>query len=82
MHIHASTQLKVNIVYKPISCDKPFVMLPVVGEEPCDAADACCKLHDECVGSKSVLEATCHTEFIHCLDQVLLAESTGFSKKV
>jgi len=52
------------------------------GEEPCDAADACCREHDSCVGRHSVLANTCHQQFIDCLDRVMLAGSHGFSRKV
>lgn len=24
------------------------------GEKPCDDVDACCKIHDECVGNKGI----------------------------
>lgn len=32
------------------------------GEKPCDDLDACCKIHDECVGKKGIFYATivCH----------------------
>jgi hypothetical protein len=54
----------------------------VAGEEPCDEVDACCKQHDDCVGGSSVLDAECHTDFVACLDQVMLSGSKGFSKTV
>jgi hypothetical protein len=54
----------------------------VSGEEPCDEVDACCKQHDDCVGGSSVLDSECHTDFVACLDQVMLSGSNGFSKKV
>jgi hypothetical protein len=51
-------------------------------QEPCDAADACCKAHDDCVTQQGVLASSCHADFISCLDQVMLSGANGFSHKV
>ncbi len=55
----------------------------ITGEEPCDAADACCKKHDICVEKSGLLNAnTCHAKFLFCLHKVEKSGKKGFSTKV
>ncbi|MQM17379.1 hypothetical protein Taro_050352 [Colocasia esculenta] len=51
------------------------------GEKPCDELDACCKVHDECVGKQGVLNVECHEKFKGCIKKVKKSGKAGFSRK-
>ncbi|KAK8591078.1 hypothetical protein V6N13_031145 [Hibiscus sabdariffa] len=51
------------------------------GEEPCDDLDACCKIHDECVEIKSLIDVACHEDFKSCMREVQESGKVGFSRK-
>ncbi|KAL3829963.1 hypothetical protein ACJIZ3_018765 [Penstemon smallii] len=50
-----------------------------LGEKPCDHVDACCKIHDECVGKHGVTSINCHESFKRCLGHVQKSGKVGFS---
>ncbi|XP_047947239.1 probable phospholipase A2 homolog 1 [Salvia hispanica] len=50
------------------------------GEKPCDDVDACCQIHDDCVGMNGVINIQCHEEFKKCLKKVHISGKEGFSK--
>lgn len=37
-----------------------------LGEPPCDDLDACCMVHDECVGTRGMRECDCHAALVEC----------------
>ncbi|KAL2501061.1 putative phospholipase A2-1-like protein [Forsythia ovata] len=49
------------------------------GEEPCDDLDACCKIHDECVEKKGLINIKCHEKFKRCIKKVQKFGKVGFS---
>ncbi|KAK7840218.1 probable phospholipase A2 homolog 1 [Quercus suber] len=49
------------------------------GEKPCDDLDACCKIHDECVGNHGVANVKCHEKFKKCIKRVQKSGKVGFS---
>ena len=51
------------------------------GEPPCDAYDACCKVHDACVGDSGVSasDLVCHDVFKKCLATAKEAGEPPFS---
>ncbi|KAA3486121.1 putative phospholipase A2-like protein 1 [Gossypium australe] len=51
------------------------------GEKPCDDLDACCKIHDECVDNKGLIDVKCHEYFKVCITKVQLSGKVGFSRK-
>jgi len=51
------------------------------GEEPCDDLDACCKLHDECVEKKGMMNVKCHEKFKKCIKKVQKSGKPGFSEQ-
>ncbi|XP_012461909.1 probable phospholipase A2 homolog 1 [Gossypium raimondii] len=51
------------------------------GEKPCDDLDACCKIHDECVGNKGLVDVECHEDFKVCITKVQESGKVGFSRK-
>ncbi|XP_031488200.1 probable phospholipase A2 homolog 1 isoform X2 [Nymphaea colorata] len=50
------------------------------GESPCDDLDACCKLHDECVEKKGMMNVKCHEKFKNCIRKVKKSGKVGFSR--
>ncbi|XP_039031518.1 probable phospholipase A2 homolog 1 [Hibiscus syriacus] len=52
-----------------------------LGEKPCDDLDSCCKIHDECVEKKSVIDVNCHEDFKICMKKVQESGKVGFSRK-
>ncbi|KAL1820512.1 hypothetical protein ACET3Z_015381 [Daucus carota] len=50
------------------------------GEKPCDDLDACCKVHDDCVGQKGMNNVECHQNFRHCIKKVQKSGKRGFSE--
>ncbi|KAH7297225.1 hypothetical protein KP509_26G060200, partial [Ceratopteris richardii] len=39
------------------------------GEEPCDELDACCKIHDDCIGNlNNYLNKTCNHNLLECVE--------------
>ncbi|KAG6496777.1 hypothetical protein ZIOFF_044649 [Zingiber officinale] len=42
------------------------------GEKPCDALDACCMVHDDCIGSKNndYLDEECNGQMVECIEKV------------
>ncbi|KAL6226640.1 PREDICTED: probable phospholipase A2 homolog 1 [Fragaria vesca subsp. vesca] len=51
------------------------------GEKPCDDVDACCKIHDDCVGNTGVHDVKCHEKFKKCIKKVHKSGKVGFSKQ-
>ncbi|CAN1239033.1 Probable phospholipase A2 homolog 1 [Linum grandiflorum] len=51
------------------------------GEKPCDDLDACCKIHDDCVGKKGLTNIKCHEKFKKCAKKVQKSGKVGFSKQ-
>ncbi|CAL1414199.1 unnamed protein product [Linum trigynum] len=51
------------------------------GEKPCDEVDACCKVHDDCVGKKGMTNVKCHQKFKTCVKKVQKSGKLGFSKE-
>ncbi|XP_010490283.1 PREDICTED: phospholipase A2-beta-like [Camelina sativa] len=57
------------------------------GEEPCDDLDACCMVHDHCVGSKGMTNISCHKKFQLCVNSLSNSikqskdEKVGFAKQ-
>nr|XP_008360494.2 probable phospholipase A2 homolog 1 [Malus domestica] len=51
------------------------------GEQPCDDLDACCKIHDDCVGNKGMTDIKCHEKFKRCIKKVHKSGKYGFSKQ-
>ncbi|RXH74690.1 hypothetical protein DVH24_029411 [Malus domestica] len=51
------------------------------GEQPCDDLDACCKIHDDCVGNKGMTDIKCHEKFKRCIKKVHKSGKDGFSKQ-
>ncbi|KAL6005997.1 putative phospholipase A2 1 [Asimina triloba] len=49
------------------------------GEKPCDDLDECCKIHDECVEKKGMMNVKCHEKFKNCIKKVRKSGKTGFS---
>ncbi|KAL8148440.1 hypothetical protein AgCh_005706 [Apium graveolens] len=61
------------------------------GEKPCDDLDACCKVHDDCVGQKGtpanfcyqqfigMNNVKCHQKFKRCIKKVQKSGKPGFS---
>ncbi|XWS69984.1 hypothetical protein CRYUN_Cryun03dG0010300 [Craigia yunnanensis] len=49
------------------------------GEKPCDDLDACCKIHDECVEKKGLINVKCHEKFKSCIKKVQKSGKVGFS---
>ncbi|KAK1354858.1 hypothetical protein POM88_048114 [Heracleum sosnowskyi] len=49
------------------------------GEKPCDDLDACCKVHDDCVGQKGMNNVKCHEKFKRCIKKVQKSGKPGFS---
>lgn len=51
------------------------------GEDPCDSYDACCKVHDACVGATGVSasDLVCHEDFKKCLAEAKDAGDAVFS---
>ncbi|GAB4852742.1 Probable phospholipase A2 1 [Ancistrocladus abbreviatus] len=49
------------------------------GEKPCDDLDACCKVHDECVGKHGMANVKCHDKFKKCIKKVQKSGKPGFS---
>ncbi|KAL1825410.1 hypothetical protein ACET3Z_012188 [Daucus carota] len=49
------------------------------GEKPCDDLDACCKVHDDCVGKKGMNNVKCHEKFKRCIKKVQKSGKPGFS---
>ncbi|XP_047336637.1 probable phospholipase A2 homolog 1 [Impatiens glandulifera] len=50
------------------------------GEAPCDEVDACCQIHDDCVGEKGLDSVKCHKSFKRCINKVQKTGKAGFSK--
>ncbi|OMO67323.1 Phospholipase A2, partial [Corchorus capsularis] len=50
------------------------------GEKPCDDLDACCKIHDECVEKKGLINVKCHEKFKSCIKKVQKSGKVGFSR--
>ncbi|KAK4765275.1 hypothetical protein SAY86_026365 [Trapa natans] len=50
------------------------------GEEPCDELDACCKVHDNCVEKKGLIDIKCHEKFKRCIKKVHKSGKAGFSQ--
>ncbi|KAL8136567.1 hypothetical protein V2J09_002568 [Rumex salicifolius] len=50
------------------------------GEKPCDDLDACCQIHDDCVGRRGMTNVKCHKKFKNCVKKVHKSGSPGFSK--
>uniref|UniRef100_A0A5B6YUS6 phospholipase A2 n=1 Tax=Davidia involucrata TaxID=16924 RepID=A0A5B6YUS6_DAVIN len=50
------------------------------GEKPCDDLDACCKIHDECVDKKGLINVKCHEKFKSCIKKVQKSGKVGFSR--
>ncbi|CAK7352688.1 unnamed protein product [Dovyalis caffra] len=50
------------------------------GEKPCDDLDACCKIHDECVEKKGLINVKCHKKFKSCIKKVQESGKVGFSR--
>lgn len=50
------------------------------GEKPCDDVDACCKIHDDCVGKYGLANVKCHEKFKKCIKKVQKTGKAGFSK--
>ncbi|XP_078439775.1 putative phospholipase A2 homolog 1 [Wolffia australiana] len=50
------------------------------GEEPCDELDACCKIHDECVGKNGMASVKCHESFKRCIKRIRRKNTAGFSR--
>ncbi|XP_059634857.1 probable phospholipase A2 homolog 1 [Cornus florida] len=50
------------------------------GEKPCDDLDACCKIHDECVEKKGLMNVKCHEKFKRCIKKVQKSGKDGFSR--
>ncbi|XP_057787669.1 probable phospholipase A2 homolog 1 [Salvia miltiorrhiza] len=50
------------------------------GEKPCDDVDACCQIHDDCVGINGMINIRCHEEFKKCIKNVHKSGKEGFSK--
>ncbi|ESQ54290.1 hypothetical protein EUTSA_v10026920mg [Eutrema salsugineum] len=40
------------------------------GEPPCDALDACCMTHDDCVDIKGMTYVNCHKQFKRCVNEL------------
>ncbi|KAK7314358.1 hypothetical protein VNO77_32878 [Canavalia gladiata] len=51
------------------------------GEKPCDDLDACCMVHDECVGKFGMTNVKCHKKLKNCLIKVQNSGKVGFSKE-
>ncbi|KAL6974682.1 phospholipase A2, partial [Sarracenia purpurea var. burkii] len=51
------------------------------GEKPCDDVDACCKIHDDCVGKKGVTNVKCHEDFKRCIKNAQKSGKVGFSRE-
>ncbi|KAG2712944.1 hypothetical protein I3843_04G142000 [Carya illinoinensis] len=51
------------------------------GEKPCDDVDACCKIHDECVGKHGLNNVKCHEKFKSCIKKVQKSGKVGFSRE-
>ncbi|CAL9027713.1 unnamed protein product [Prunus brigantina] len=51
------------------------------GEKPCDDLDACCKIHDDCVGKKGMTDIKCHEKFKTCIKKVQKSGKVGFSQQ-
>ncbi|XP_068343747.1 probable phospholipase A2 homolog 1 [Pyrus communis] len=51
------------------------------GEQPCDDLDACCKIHDDCVGNKGMTNIKCHEKFKRCIKKVHKSGKVGFAKQ-
>ncbi|BFG39778.1 hypothetical protein CerSpe_260510 [Prunus speciosa] len=51
------------------------------GEKPCDDLDACCKIHDDCVGKKGMTDIKCHEKFKTCIKKVQKSGKVGFSRQ-
>nr|ANP93619.1 phospholipase A2II [Linum usitatissimum] len=51
------------------------------GEKPCDDLDACCKIHDDCVGKNGLTNIKCHEKFKKCAKKVQNSGKIGFSKR-
>eukprot|EP01018_Ginkgo_biloba_P039611 Gb_39978 [translate_table: standard] len=51
------------------------------GEKPCDDLDECCKVHDQCVGNKGLMNIKCHEKFKKCIKKVLKSGKVGFSEQ-
>lgn len=43
--------------------------------------DACCKIHDECVGNKGINDVKCHEKFKTCIKKAQKSGKVGFSKQ-
>ncbi|CAI8594638.1 unnamed protein product [Vicia faba] len=52
-----------------------------IGQKPCDDVDACCMVHDDCVGEFGMTNVKCHNEFKKCLTKVQKSGKVGFSKR-
>lgn len=50
------------------------------GEKACDDLDACCQIHDDCVGKHGMTNIKCHEKFKKCIKKVLKSGKVGFSK--
>jgi len=50
------------------------------GEKPCDDLDACCQIHDDCVGKKGMTNVKCHEKFKRCIKKVQKSGKVGFSR--
>ncbi|EEF48118.1 probable phospholipase A2 homolog 1 [Ricinus communis] len=50
------------------------------GEKPCDDLDACCKIHDDCVEKKGLMDVKCHEKFKTCIKKVKKSGKVGFSQ--
>ncbi|KAJ4708599.1 Phospholipase A2 family protein [Melia azedarach] len=50
------------------------------GEKPCDDLDACCQIHDECVGKRGLTNVKCHEKFKRCVKRVKNSGKVGFSQ--
>ncbi|CAG7900480.1 unnamed protein product [Brassica rapa] len=52
------------------------------GEEPCDDLDACCMVHDSCVGAKGMTNISCHKKFQKCVNRLSKSIKQSKNKKV
>lgn len=50
------------------------------GEKPCDDLDACCEIHDDCVGKHGMTNIKCHEKFKKCIKKVQKSGKVGFSR--
>ncbi|VVB11130.1 unnamed protein product [Arabis nemorensis] len=52
------------------------------GEQPCDALDACCMTHDNCVDLKGMTYVNCHKQFKRCVNELKKSIKQSKGQKV